>query len=53
MAAAAAMVEEWAVAADGDGSVLTKTWRDVMAGGEPSPPLAETINGTAKHEEQR
>ncbi|MFN8028715.1 MAG: hypothetical protein U0W40_20870 [Acidimicrobiia bacterium] len=44
------MVEEWAVAADGDGSVLTKTWRDVMAGGEPSPPLAEIVRDAAKHE---
>jgi hypothetical protein len=49
-AATFTMIEDWAVAADGDGSTLTKTWRDVLAGGEPSPPLAEIVRETAKGE---
>lgn len=44
------MIEEWAVAADGEGSVLTKTWRDVSADGELSPPLAEIVREAAKGE---
>jgi hypothetical protein len=49
-AATFTMVEEWAVAAEGDGSILTKTWRDVLADGEPSPPLAEIVREAAKGE---
>lgn len=49
-AATFTMVEEWAVATDGAGAVLTKTWRDVLAGGEPSPPLAGIVRDAAKDE---
>jgi len=49
-AATFTMIEDWAVAADGTGSVLTKTWRDVLAGGEPSPPLADIVRESATGE---
>ena len=49
-AATFTMIEDWAVAADGTGSVLTKTWRDVLAGDEPSPPLADIVRESAKGE---
>jgi hypothetical protein len=44
------MIEDWAVAADGDGTTLTKTWRDVRADGEPSHALAEIVRDAAKGE---
>jgi len=44
------MIEDWAVAADGDGTILTKTWRGVLANGEPSPSLAEIVRDAAKGE---
>ncbi len=44
------MIEDWAVAPDGDGTTLTKTWRDVRAGGEPSPPMADIVREAAKGE---
>ena len=49
-AATFTMIEDWAVAAEGNGSVLTKTWRDVLAGGEPSPPLADIVRESAQGE---
>ena len=49
-AATFTMVEEWAVVAEGAGSTLTKTWRDVLAGGEPAPPLADIVREAAKGE---
>jgi len=30
--------------------MLTKTWRDVLAGGEPAPPLADIVREAAKGE---
>jgi hypothetical protein len=44
------MIEEWAVVAEGDGSILTKTWRDVRVDGEPSPTFAEIVREAAKGE---
>jgi hypothetical protein len=49
-AATFTMVEEWAVVPEGAGSMLTKTWRDVLAGGEPAPPLADIVQEAAKGE---
>jgi hypothetical protein len=44
------MIEDWAVAPRGDGTTLTKTWRDVEAGGEPSPAMEDIIRDAAQHE---
>lgn len=44
------MVEDWAVAAAGDGTTLTKTWRDVRASGEPPFPLEDAVREAAKGE---
>lgn len=49
-AATFTMVEEWAVVTAGSGATLTKTWCDVLAGGEPSPSLAEIVRDAAKGE---
>jgi len=49
-AATFTMVEEWSVVAAAAGSTLTKTWRDVLADGEPSPPLADIVREAAKGE---
>ncbi len=49
-AATFTMIEDWAVGADGEGTTLTKTWRDVQAGGEPSPPLADIVRESARAE---
>jgi len=49
-AATFTMIEEWAVVAEEAGATLTKTWRDVLADGEPSPPLAAIVREAAQGE---
>jgi hypothetical protein len=44
------MVEDWALAANGDGTTLTKSWRDVVPNGEPPFPLEATIREAAEGE---
>ena len=44
------MVEDWALEATGDGTTLTKTWRDVRANGPEPFPLAEGVKQGAIHE---
>jgi hypothetical protein len=44
------MVEDWALAANGDGTTLTKTWRDIRAVGDPPFPLEDAVRETAKGE---
>ncbi len=44
------MVEDWALAADGAGTTLTKTWRDVCANGPEPFPLADGVKQGAIHE---
>lgn len=44
------MIEDWAVAADGTGTTLTKTWRDVRPNGEPPFLLEDAVRDAAKGE---
>jgi len=43
-------VEDWALSAGPDGTILTKTWRDVRAAGDPPFPLEDAVRDTAKGE---
>lgn len=49
-AATFTMIEDWAVAPNGTGTTLTKTWRDVRVGGEPSPDMEAIIRDAAAAE---
>ncbi len=44
------MTEDWAFEPDGEGTRLTKTWRDVTAKGEPPFPLEDAVRQGAIHE---
>jgi len=44
------MVEDWALAPNGAGTTLTKTWRDVAADGPEPFPLADAVKQGAIHE---
>jgi hypothetical protein len=44
------MVEDWALAKNGTGTTLTKSWRDVESVGPEPFPLAETVKQSAIHE---
>lgn len=44
------MIEDWEFVPDGDGTRLTKTWRDVSARGEPPFPLEDAVREGAIHE---
>jgi len=44
------MIEDWAVAASPEGTVLTKTWRDVRSAALEVGPLAEAVREGAIHE---
>ena len=44
------MVEDWSLAPNGDGTTLTKTWRDVAAEGPEPFPLADAVREGAIHE---
>jgi hypothetical protein len=44
------MVEDWALAPNGDGTTLTKSWRDIRAAGDPPFPLEDAVRETAKGE---
>jgi len=49
-AATFTMIEDWAVAARGQGTTLTKTWRDVRVDGAPSPAFADIVREAAQGE---
>lgn len=44
------MIEDWATAPNGQGTTLTKTWRDVAANGPEPFPLADAVKQGAIHE---
>ncbi len=44
------MFEDWALAKNGTGTTLTKSWRDVDSVGPEPFPLAQTIKQSAIHE---
>ena len=44
------MVEDWALEANGSGTTLTKSWRDVAANGPEPFPLADAVREGAVHE---
>ena len=44
------MIEDWALAPNRSGTTLTKTWRDVVANGEPPFPLEDAVRQGAIHE---
>ena len=44
------MIEDWALAGGPDGTILTKSWRDIRATGDPPFPLEDAVRETAKGE---
>jgi hypothetical protein len=46
------MVEDWEVVGTPDGSILTKSWRDVRIVGEFPFPLEDAIRESAKSESE-
>jgi hypothetical protein len=44
------MVEDWALAAGPNGTILTKTWRDIRTSGDAPFPIEDAVRETAKGE---
>lgn len=44
------MIEDWELAPSGDGTTLTKTWREVIALGPEPFPIADAVREGAVHE---